>query len=184
MLPVKFSSPRLTPQLVSRDDQHYELTVTVKKPNIGAAGVSDVATTLSSFLGDHPMTQTQFVEPNMYELSGGHIHISYSTSGIDGKPHFTYQDLHHTLNFSGDEIRRVETEIGVLVTVTIRLTIDTGGTSFSILLPRVNIPGEQSVQIQTDGITTLHKFSIIPMVGQRDFYRIVRLTGHATRVFF
>jgi hypothetical protein len=130
------------------------------------------------------MEQTQFAEPNQYVLSGKHIHVSYTTTSIDGKPHFSYQDTHQTLNFSGDEIRRVETEIGAIVSVTIRLTVDSGGTTFSLLIPRVNIPGEQSVPIQTDGITTVHKFSLVPMVGQRDFYRVSRLSGTATRVFF
>jgi len=122
--------------------------------------------------------------PNLYQLSGKNLNITYSTSGIDGKPHFSYQDLQQTLNFAGDQIRSVETEIGTLVSVTIRMTVDTGGTTFSLLLPRVNIPGEQSVPIQTVGITTLHRFSIIPMNGQRDFYTVTRLHGSAARVFF
>jgi hypothetical protein len=64
------------------------------------------------------------------------------------------------------------------------LTVDSGGVSFSVLLPRVNLPGEQSVPISTDGITTLHKFSVIPVTGQRDFYTVTPLTGSAARVFF
>ena len=122
--------------------------------------------------------------PNLYQLSGKNLNITYSTSGIDGKPHFSYQDLQQTLNFAGDQIRSVETEIGTLVSVTVRMTVDTGGTTFSLLLPRVDIPGEQSVPIQTVGITTLHRFSIIPMNGQRDFYTVTRLHGSAARVFF
>lgn len=122
--------------------------------------------------------------PNLYQLSGKQLNITYSTSGIDGKPHFSYQDLQHTLSFSGDQIRSVETEIGTLVSVTIRMTVDTGGTTFSLMLPRVNIPGEQSVPIQTDGITTLHRFSILPISGQLDFYTVTRLHGSAARVFF
>lgn len=129
---------------------------------------------------NQPAAQT----PNQYDLSGKHLHVTYSTSGIDGKPHFSYQDLQQTLSFSGDEIRSIETEIGTLVSVTIRMTVDTGGTTFSVLLPHVNIPGEQSVPIQTFGITTLHKFSIVPASGQRDFYTTVRLKGVASRVFF
>jgi hypothetical protein len=131
------------------------------------------------------MAQIQIVEPNLYELSGNDIHITYSTSGIDGKPHFSYQDPQLTHNFSGDQIRRVVSEVGTLVSVTLRLTIDSGGTTFSVLLPRVNLPGEQSVPIQTVGITTLHKFSILPVtIGQRDFYRVTPLTGSAMRIFF
>ena len=122
--------------------------------------------------------------PNLYQLSGKHLNITYSTSGIDGKPHFSYQNLQQTLSFTGEEIRSVETEIGTQVSVTIRMTVDTGGTTFSLLLPRVNIPGEQSVPIQTVGITTLHRFSIIPINGQLDFYTVTRLHGSAARVFF
>ncbi len=129
---------------------------------------------------NQPASQT----PNLYQLSGKHLDITYSTSGIDGKPHFSYQDLQQTLSFSGDQIRSVETEIGTLVSVTIRLTVDTGGTSFSLVLPHVSIPGEQSVPIQTFGITTLHRFSILPITGQRDFYTVTRLHGSAARVFF
>src|SRR6476620_3245168 len=122
--------------------------------------------------------------PNLYQLSGKHLNITYSTTGIDGKPHFSYQDLQQTLSFTGDQIRGVVTEIGTLVSVTIRVTVDTGGTTFSLLLPRVNIPGEQTVPIQTVGITTLHRFSILPINGQLDFYTVTRLHGSAARVFF
>ena len=122
--------------------------------------------------------------PNLYQLSGKHLNITYSTTGVDGKPHFSYQDLQQTLSFTGDQIRGVVTEIGTLVSVTIRMTVDTGGTTFSLLLPRVNIPGEQSVPVETVGITTLHRFSVLPINGQRDFYTVTRLQGSASRVFF
>jgi hypothetical protein len=130
------------------------------------------------------MPQTKFVEPNIYELSGGFITVTYATTGIDGKPHFSYQDLQHTRDFSGDQIRTVNTEVGTLVSVTIRLTVDTGGITFSVVLPRVNIPGEVAVPIQTVGITAIHKSPIVPVVGQRDFYTVTPMTGSASRLFF
>jgi hypothetical protein len=48
------------------------------------------------------------------------------------------------------------------VRVSIRITVDTGSTTFSLLVPRVNLVGEQSVPIQTEGIITVHGFSIAP----------------------
>ncbi len=39
-------------------------------------------------------TLAAFVAANMFTLAGGGLHVSYSTSGIDGKPHMTYQDRH------------------------------------------------------------------------------------------
>jgi hypothetical protein len=127
-------------------------------------------------------------QPTHYDLGGRSIHVTYSTTGVDGKPHFSYQDLQQTLTFSGDEIRRVETEIGGFVTVTIAGTVDRGNTTFSILLPRVNLtagPGQRET-IQTYGITTLHRPRIPPQLiaGQRDFYTVIRLTGTASQVIF
>lgn len=125
------------------------------------------------------MPLNQFSLANRYDLSGKHLHVAYLPhgTGTDHQPKLTYQDLQQTLSFSGDEIRSAETETGIPVSVTIRLTRDAGGTTFSLLIPRVDIPGETSVPIQTVGITTLHKFSILPENGQHDFYTSTRLRG-------
>ena len=130
------------------------------------------------------MQPNQLSLANRYDLSGKHLHVTYLPhgTGTDPQPKFTYQDLQQTLSFSGDEIRSAEIEIGILVSVTIRMTRDTGGTTFSLLIPRVDIPGETSVPIQTVGITTLHKFSILPENGQHDFYTSTRLRGSASNL--
>ena len=131
--------------------------------------------------------QAAFVAANMFSLSGGGVHVSYSTSGIDGKPHMHYQDAMRSLNFTGDEIRRVECDLGTVVSVTIVRTIDAGSTSFSVLIPRVNLPAPfSSVSINTEGVTTHHAFSIIPPLnqGQRDFYHVTALHGSASNVVF
>src|SRR5262245_36565408 len=124
--------------------------------------------------------------PNMFSLSGRDLHITYATSSRDGRPQFTYQDHTRTLHFSGDEIRSVQTDLGRVVSVSIRPTIDAGSTTFSLLVPRITLVGEAAVPVQTVGITTLHKFSIIPTLnqGQMDFYTVTRLTGFASLVLF
>ena len=55
--------------------------------------------------------------PNLFSLSGGGLTVSLALSGFDGKPHFSYQDSHQSLNFSGDDIAIEETALGTLVTV-------------------------------------------------------------------
>ena len=92
------------------------------------------------------MPQTEFVAPNLWSLSGGGIHVRYWTFTLgpirqgDEPPHFTYYDSHRTLSFHGNEIRSVNVpDLGTLVSVTIVLTVDTGSTTFTVLLPRVNI---------------------------------------------
>jgi hypothetical protein len=129
----------------------------------------------------------QFVSANMFNLAGGGLHVSYSTSGIDGKPHLTYQDGFRSLNFAGNEIRLVECDLGTVVSVSIVRTVDAGSTSFSVLIPRVNLPAPfTSLSVSTEGVTTHHAFSIIPPFnhGQRDFYDVAPLHGTASNVAF
>ena len=62
--------------------------------------------------------QAPLVAANMFAVAGGGLHVSYSTSGIDGKPHLSYQDPMRALSFTGDQIRRVEGDLGAIVSVT------------------------------------------------------------------
>jgi hypothetical protein len=122
--------------------------------------------------------------PNIYNLDGYGLHVTYSTSSIDGKPLLQYHDSFQTLQFSGDQIRTLDSEIGTLVTVTIHLTPDFGSTSFTLLVPQVNLDPSNVFQITTFGITTLHRFSIVPQLdrGQTEHYTVAELSGTAAFV--
>ncbi|MDD5034484.1 MAG: hypothetical protein PHE55_06965 [Methylococcaceae bacterium] len=125
--------------------------------------------------------------PNQFELQGGNVHVTYSTTGFDGKPHFSYQDSKQTLNFSGDQIRTVGTEVGTLVSVTTLMTIDSGSTTFTVLIPRINLDATLQAPIRTEGISTRHKFSVIPglfKADQIDTYNFTILKGTASLVDF
>lgn len=129
----------------------------------------------------------QLLAPNMYQLSGGHLHVTYSTTSINGKPHFSYQDGSQTLSFTGNQIRQTKTEIGTLVSVTIHMTVDSGSTEFSLLVPTVNLSSPSSpAQIHTCGITTAHRFSVVPAAnqGQTELYTTTELSGTASVVLF
>lgn len=145
---------------------------------------------MSTPQGDAPPTpDTQpisLVAPNLYQLQGGPIHVTYSTTSIDGQPHFSYQDPHQTLFFKGDDIRVTETPLGRLVTVIIRRTVDTGSTSFSVVVPAVNLEKSHSAHVNTLGITTVHRFSVIAAFnrGQTELYHTTALAGTAQFVYF
>ena len=120
----------------------------------------------------------QFVQPNLWVLQGGGIHIRYSTAG----PDFFYQDSIRTLHHKGQEVRVVQVpDLGSVVSITIFLTVDSGSSTFTVLLPRVNLPAQpfSSAPVSTDGITTAHHFSILQAFqhGQQDFYNVTPLTG-------
>jgi hypothetical protein len=124
-------------------------------------------------------------QPNLYHLSGKGIQVTYSTTSISGKPLFNYHEGAVVKNFSGDEIQTAETILGNLVTVFIVRTVDTGSTTFTLLIPSINLPASNSAHIATEGITTLHKFSIVgPHTGQREFYTVHPLQGTASFVQF
>jgi len=106
---------------------------------------------------------------------------------VGGLTHFTYHDPRQTQNFIGNQIRTVEVpDLGTVVSVTLSITVDSGSTTFSVLLPQVNLPNQPgaSVFIRTTGITTLHRLSIVPGLnfGQQEIYTVTRLTGTASLV--
>lgn len=123
----------------------------------------------------------QFTKPNIYHLQGHQLHITYVPMGAGGKAWFTYQDTNGTRTFSGDQVRTTDTEIGQLVSVLLHVTVDSGSTEFSVLLPTVNLGASKHATIQTEGITTIHRFSIVPisLQGQTELYTFTHLTGTA-----
>jgi hypothetical protein len=124
--------------------------------------------------------------PNQYDLRGRGVTISYSVTSISGKPLLTFKKGRQTLNFSGDEIGLLDSIIGSLVTVTIAKTVDRGFTTFSFLLPQIQLTSASARQaFQTIGITTVHKTTIAgPIIGVQQTYKSVQLRGTARPVAF
>src|SRR5712691_8884525 len=103
----------------------------------------------------------QKVIPNLYDLRGPGVTINYSTSSFGGKPQLSLKKGRQTHNFSGDEINVLDTSIGSLITVTIAVVPDLGFTTFSFLLPAIELSTATSKQsFRTIGITTIHKTTI------------------------
>jgi hypothetical protein len=97
-----------------------------------------------------------------------------------------YQDAHQSRSFRGDEIRIVDTDLGKLISVTLRMTVDMGSTSYCLVIPRMQILEGTTAAMQTHGVTTLHRFSIVPQLnlGQLDTYTSMPLHGTAQFVLF
>lgn len=127
-----------------------------------------------------------FVSPNQFQLSGHGLSLEYTTTGIDGQPHFSYHDHSFTKSFSGNEISTEDTALGSLVSVRLMLTIDAGSTTFTLLIPRINLNPGETVHVRTEGILTIHRLSIVQSLnhGQRDHYTVKALRGTAQNVVF
>lgn len=129
----------------------------------------------------------QFAAPDHYQLSGSGINVTYTPIGAGGLAHLQYQDTHRTLSFNGDQIRKLDVpDIGTVVSVTLSLTVDSGSTTFSVLIPKVNLLNQRgaSASIRTEGITTVHRFSIVSAfnMGQEEIYSITAMTGTASLI--
>jgi hypothetical protein len=74
----------------------------------------------------------------------------------------------------------------MLVSVTLRMTVDSGSTSCSVFIPRMRIVPGTTAPVQTACIITLHRFSLIPQLqhGQLDTYTVVPMHGTAQHVVF
>src|SRR5579864_5801539 len=100
------------------------------------------------------------IQPNRYVLqsSDGKTKVDYETSSFIGQPTLNLtQSPAPPRHFFGSQIRTVNTEIGTLVTVTTHLTIDTGSTSFSVLIPAISLASiADHKNFSTDAIVTNH----------------------------
>jgi hypothetical protein len=176
-------SRRSASEAAASGSTKYELrrSITMATPN--------TATPQASAPQAAPPTRTaNFFTLHSNVIQGGQffLHVVYSTSGFDGKPHLQYHDPSQTLDFSGDQITTTPSPIGTLVTVTIRRTVDSGSTTFSLLVPQVNLGHSTSASIRTFGVTTVHRFSIVPFLaqGQTELYTVTELQGTAESVAF
>jgi hypothetical protein len=124
---------------------------------------------------------------NSFSLSGHGIHVDFSSTSLNGQPRLTYHDTVQTRSFSGDEIRTNEVpDLGTIVSVTLSITPDVGSTTFSLLIPTVFVLGMGSLTpVTTDAVTTVHRTPfVVRFVGQRELYRVTRMTGTASAVVF
>jgi hypothetical protein len=129
------------------------------------------------------------VTPNQYHLAGYGISVSYFPDGFgpiaqDGPDRLFYQDADRHLVFNGSEIRKVDVDdLGTILSVTIVSTIDVGSTSFSVILPHVNLPQgpHASAAVDTEAVTTVHR-AFVRLIGhpQVETYTVTRLTGTAS----
>ena len=126
--------------------------------------------------------------PNQYHVHGGGISVSYYPDGFGppigdrGPIAFVYQDAHRSQSFASEDVRTVKVDdLGMVVSVTLVESVDTGSTTFSLLVPDVQLPDQQpSVFIHTDGITTVHR-AFVALIGhpQADTYTVTALSGPA-----
>jgi hypothetical protein len=129
------------------------------------------------------------IQPNRFVLhsNDGKTKVDYETSSFLGTPTLNLTEGGGPIrHFAGSQIRALNTEIGTLVTVTTRMTVDTGSTSFSVLIPAITLksPSDQEA-FTTDAIVTNHTGpNSVPQTGPHETYTFIPMKGEASHIVF
>ena len=126
------------------------------------------------------MTQPNNV-PNVYQLAGDEIQITYTVSNSNGQPQLDYQDAQGSRTFTGNQVRSEQSPLGTLVTVFLVQTVDTGSTTLTLAVPGVNLGTTTEQPIETFAVVTSNLFSILEMhtPRQTQVYQVCSLQGTA-----
>ena len=111
--------------------------------------------------------------------------VDYETTSFIGPPVLNLtQGPGPIRHFSGSQIRTLNTEVGTLVTVTTHITVDTGSTSFSVLIPAISLANiSDHKTFETEAIVTSHSGpNSVPSTGVHEKYQFVPMKGEANFV--
>ena len=129
----------------------------------------------------------QLVDANLFDITGP-IRINYSSSSIRGVPLVSYKDADLDLNFQDDEITRIQTPQGELVTVTLDNQVDAFTRTFTLVVPSIRLPRGQEVEFTTLGVETSDRSgAVVPPPGPSGVlqtYQVSQLRGTAQQVEF
>ncbi len=110
------------------------------------------------------------IQPNLFQIRGRGLRVTYSTSSISGEPLLSYRGLLGERQFRGAEIGREQTNIGTLVTVRLGSVPDAETSLFTLLLPRINGDAKfKSVAFHTTARTSIGGPSLVkgPIQGYK-----------------
>src|SRR4029450_7218978 len=96
---------------------------------------------------DPTAVANQLFDATLFDIAGP-IHVNYSSSSITGAPLVSYKDAELDLNFQGDDITRVETSLGELVTVTLQTGPDAVTRTFTLIVPTIRVPHGRTGRIR------------------------------------
>jgi hypothetical protein len=127
------------------------------------------------------------IQPNRYVMqsSDGKTKVDYETSSLIGQPTLNLtQGPGPVRHFTGSQIRTLNTEIGTLISVTTQMTVDTGSTSVSVLIPSISLRTvSEQTSFSTEAIVTSHSGpNSLPTTGVHETYQFITLKGEATFV--
>src|SRR3954447_17058043 len=118
------------------------------------------------------------IEPTLFELQGDDgSRIVYTTTSISGAPTFGYTGSEGGVSFTGEEIDRLDTDLGNEVTIVLKRVDDGDTTTLTLIVPPVEMGQEGTVDVETYAVVTTQAGGFAgPPAGQQYRYAV---TAHA-----
>ena len=119
---------------------------------------------------------------NNFHLNGDGTTIDYSV-GLDGKPILSYKDRKFDMQFSGDQIRTEDSELGELVTVTLVPGVEGQSLTATVFIPGIDLGNANSQPLTAPVIVSQRLGGIHPgKHGQLQNYTPTVLKGTASQI--
>lgn len=136
---------------------------------------------------DATATAVQVTEANLFDIAGP-IHINYTSTSITGTPRLAYKDAELDLNFEDEQITRIQTSLGELITVILDQEVDAFVRTFTIILPTILVPPGGEIEFDALGIDTIDRTSAFVVASTanavKHIHRVHQLRGIAQNVAF
>jgi hypothetical protein len=100
-----------------------------------------VSLPLAGLLGETP---DGFPEPNLFELEGKNVEITYGILRARGE-FLDYRDRQRELTFGAEEIDSLESGISRMHTVTLDADPDSHTLTLTLILPQINLEGPKGL---------------------------------------
>ena len=119
---------------------------------------------------------------NKFTLKGYGVEVDYTIGANPSFPALIYKDATISKSFLPSAIHTDSTDLGNLVTVALEMTVDAGGTTFSVFLPTFDVPRGQAVQFKTIGIYKEVRGPVVRPAQQTVTWRTIDMDGTAETV--
>lgn len=127
-------------------------------------------------------TATELVEANAFQLRCGKERFVFNAQNLIGQSQLSYDDGSEQRTYTGDEIRREETAVGVLLTVETSVIFDGPTDTVTLVLPQVLLEFGKPEKVSTFAVYTHTAGSIAgrPLnAGQVETYAVKTFRGTA-----
>ncbi|MEU4564806.1 hypothetical protein AB0F72_41035 [Actinoplanes sp. NPDC023936] len=134
---------------------------------------------------DTTVAARPLTDANQFTIDGP-IRITYASTSITGAPLFSYQDAEVDLDFRGDDITRVDTALGELVTVTVQTVPDAFARTITLVVPTVRVAMGEQAEFSTVVVETVDRSGAFVRppgpAGAAQTYQIHQVHGSAEHV--